>query len=158
MRIPPEKAEARAGHRPAENRQLRRARIARQLQIIGELAIAAVYASTVNAPAGDHHQTDRQAVQAVRDIHRVARSHHYQHEEQIERQKRQRISKRIPHQRVNQQVRLELFEKRHVQRRRISAVILHDRQHAGDHGRHQHLQPEFLLRVSPRLRLFITFA
>ena len=76
MSIPPQKPQTRARHRTAENRQFRRARIARQLQIVGELAIAAGISKHGQSARRNHHQTDRKPIETVGDVDGIARPHH----------------------------------------------------------------------------------
>ena len=69
--------------------------IARQLEILGELHVAARVGQDRQRAGGDHHQADREAVQTVRQIHRVGHEDHHQRHEDAERRDAEHIGPRV---------------------------------------------------------------
>ncbi len=79
--VEPEEAEARGGQRAAEDRQLAGAGHVRDLQILGELRVAGDVGEDHVGAGGDHHRTDRQAVEPVGEVHGVRGADHDQRRE-----------------------------------------------------------------------------
>ena len=114
MRVVPKEAETGAGHGTAEDGQLRRARIARQLQVLGELRVAAGIGQHGERAGGNYHEADGQAVQPVRQVDRVGAEDHHQCHENAKGRRPQHVRPGIVHQRLNQQRGLELFDEGNV--------------------------------------------
>src|ERR1035441_1200019 len=65
MRVVPEEADAGPGHGAAEHGELGGARIARQLQVLGKILVAAGIGEDGEGAGGDHHETDGEAIEPV---------------------------------------------------------------------------------------------
>ena len=89
-------------------------------------------------PGGDHGAADRQAVEAVGEVHGVARSHDHDHHENQERQEGQRPKSGVQ-QAANHQVRTEVLEERHDQARGVQPVVLQGDQGEADRQSRQEL-------------------
>jgi hypothetical protein len=122
MRVVPEKTQRCAGHGAAEYRQLARARQAHQIQILGELGVAAGVGQHGHGRGGDDHQADRQAVEAVREVDRVRAADQNERDKEEEEDKREGIGERVADQGLNHQTGLEALEEGHVHRRRVHPV------------------------------------
>src|SRR5580704_5774822 len=73
MRVVPEKSERRSDERAAKNSELAHLGQMRDIQILREPREAGHICQNSERPGGDHHAPDREAVQAVRQIHGVGR-------------------------------------------------------------------------------------
>ena len=71
-RVEPEKAEAGADQRAADHRQLAGAGHEIDLQIVGEHRVAGEIGDDAEGRRGDHHRHDRETVEAVGEIDRIA--------------------------------------------------------------------------------------
>ena len=100
MRVVPEEAEAGAGHGAAEDGELGGARVARELQILGKLRVAAGVGEDREGAGGDHHEADGEAVQAVGEVDGVGREDHHQRHEDAEGRDAEHVGPRIGHQRA----------------------------------------------------------
>ena len=77
MRVVPEKADRRADHGPAEDRQLADHGHALQLEIVGKDHVAADVGEHGQRAGGDDGAADGQAVEAVGEVDGVRRAHQH---------------------------------------------------------------------------------
>ncbi len=96
----------------------------------------------MRAPAENDHQPDGEAIQTIGDVHGITGAHYHENEKEIERQKGQRPGEGILHEPMNQQVRSELLQERHVESCGVLIMPLHPCQGHRQNCRHQHLQGE----------------
>jgi hypothetical protein len=87
---------------------------------------------------GDHRAADRQAVEAVRQVHRVTGSDDDDGDEGHERQERQRRHPTVMPL-TDHQVRPKVLQERNDQARRVQAMRLQAAQHRADQDRGQEL-------------------
>ncbi len=80
-RVEPEKAQARADERAAEDRELRRRREADEQQVVRELTMAGDVGERGERRGRDGERTDRQAVEAVGQVDGVRRADQHEHGE-----------------------------------------------------------------------------
>src|SRR5579864_3090456 len=78
-RIEPQKAQARADHRGAKDRELARARHVLDLQIVGKDRVADEIGDQHETSRRDHRRHDRQAVETIGEIDGVRRADHDEH-------------------------------------------------------------------------------
>ena len=88
MSVVPEKTDARSDHGSAENGKLADLGHLLQLEIFGEARVSADVSQHSQSCCGYDRAADREPVQAVGEVHCVARSHDHERHEQNERQKR----------------------------------------------------------------------
>ncbi|MNN08042.1 hypothetical protein D3C81_1208850 [compost metagenome] len=74
MRVEPEERQPRPGHRRAEDQQLARARDVREQQVLAVDRVTHHIGKHAQATAHQHHRHDHQAVQAIGQVHGVARA------------------------------------------------------------------------------------
>ena len=82
--VEPQKTKARADQRGAEHNQLTGARHIRNKQIFGELNVARQVAENPQCTANHHRRHNRQTVEAVSQVHRIARADNHQVAEHYE--------------------------------------------------------------------------
>src|SRR6185436_10514956 len=114
MAIVPKKTDRSAYHGAAEDRELRAAGEPLNTEILAELAVRSHIRESSHGGGGDDHQADREPVQPVRQIDGIRGTRDYDHQKQEEETERERIGVGRLQQRVDQEVRLERFEERHV--------------------------------------------
>src|SRR5690242_10124875 len=71
-RVEPEEAETRAKHRAADHRELAGAGDVIDLQIVGEYGVAREVGDHAETGGRDHHGNNRETIEAVGEIHRIA--------------------------------------------------------------------------------------
>src|ERR1017187_10082577 len=98
MRVVPQEADASPGHGTAKHGEFAGARIARQLQVLGELRVAAGIGEDGEGAGGDHHETDRQAIESVGEVDGVGAEDHHQRHEDAEGGDAEHVGPRVGHQ------------------------------------------------------------
>jgi len=123
MGVIPEEANGRADHGAAENRQLRDLGNLGNLQVVSEQGMSTDVGQHGQRPGRDHGAANRQAVEAVGEVHGIARTDDDDHHEDQERNEGYRPKMRVL-QAADHQVRPEMLEKRHNQPRGVQAIAL----------------------------------
>src|SRR5579859_796132 len=157
VRVVPEEAERRAHERSAKYRQFSDSRDVLDLEIRRPTRVAADIGQHRERARGDDRAADRQAVETVRQIHRIGRSHDNQTNESQKRQKRQGPQVLRFHEGVNNQVRVQTFEERNHQLSRVGKVRNKNEQRNSHHQAYQHLKINFLFRSEPKVSLLRDF-
>ena len=107
VRVPPEETEAGAGQRATEDGQFGGMGVAENLKVIRKHTVSAEKRQHRERAAGNHHEAGRKTIQTIGNVDGIARTHYYKDYENVERYESERVGVRIPHQRVNQQIRAE---------------------------------------------------
>src|ERR1022692_582046 len=139
MRVVPQEADASPGHGAAEHGEFAGARIARQLQVLGELRVAAGIGEDGESAGGDHHEADGEAIEPVGEVNGVGAEHHHQRHEDAEGRDAEHVSPRVGHHLRHQQGWLEALEKRDVHGGTEIAPGAHEEQGGGETEAHDEL-------------------
>ena len=142
-RIVPEEAKPPANQRTHHYGKLRRSRRRRQQQVVGKARRPRRIGDETERRARDHHLADGQAIQTVREVHRIARTHDHERAERDE-----AVDRQVEHE-VFQERQREARRKARLGRRRQRAArqrrrcrllrVVRDPEHRdpGDHELHQ---------------------
>ena len=129
------------------------ARIARQLQVLGKLRVAAGVGEDGEGAGGDHHEADGQAVEAVGEVDGVGGEDHHQGHEDAEGRDAEHVGPRVGHQVRHQQRWFETLEERDVHGGIEIAPGAHEEQGGGEAEAHDELVEQLALAAEAEIAL-----
>src|ERR1017187_5021513 len=145
MRVVPQEADASPGHGAAEHGEFAGARIARQLQVLGELRVASGIGEDGEGAGGDHHETDGEPIESVGEVDGVGAEDHHQRHEDAEGGDAKDVGPRVGHQLRHQHRWFEALEERDVHRGAEIAPGAHEEQGGGETEAHDELVDQLAL-------------
>ncbi len=151
VRVVPKKADAGPHHRPAEDGQLAHQRHPLQLQVIGKHDVPAHIGQHGQGRRGDDGAADRQAVEPIGQVHRIARPDDDQYNKQDEWQKCQQMKVRHAGERRDAERRMDALQERHHQFGRVAAPRLHGHERDRHSRAHQNLVAGLSARRQPKI-------
>src|SRR5579863_4148660 len=157
MRVVPEEAKRGAYKGTAENGEFANARNVLNFEISSPSRVAADISQHRERTSSDNRAADRQAVEAIRQIHGVRRTYDDHANKREKWKKRQGPKVRRIHQGMEDQIRVEAFEKGDHQLRRVG-VVRHQNEQRNPHDQaDQHLKINFLFCSEAKVALFRDF-
>src|ERR1700674_2722200 len=161
MRVVPEKAERSPHQRAAKYRELADARDVLNLEIGGPAVVAAHVGQNRKRPRRDDGTSDRQAIQPIRQVHRIGGTHDDDGRGHKKWHKRERPEvpgkMRMIEQRVNHKIGMESLQEWKHELRRVGAVSGHDKKHDADDQADESLEINLFLRRETQVALLRNF-
>ena len=113
MSVVPEESNGSADHGATKDSQLSNLGHSRQFKICRKCRVAAHICEHCERASRDDGAADRQTIETIGQVHRIACADDHQHDKDDKRQERNRPQTRVVQQAIDNQVRMKLLQKRH---------------------------------------------